>query len=99
MRHLEAWRVKCVKEDELPVDQKMAVLWDVYTEHKDAWLLDTWMPENCLHIVLIFVPANSTEFGQPLDIGFNFEYKDGIANRRNLWIAGLERDWIVAHAW
>jgi hypothetical protein len=76
--------------------QKMVVMWDVCTEHKDAcWFLGTWlarwMPEHCPHIIMLFVPANLTGVGQPLDIGFNFEFKDGITSRRNLWIACARR--------
>jgi hypothetical protein len=49
MMHLGAWRVKYVEEDpHLVSKQKMVVMWDVCTEHKDAcWFLGTWMPEHC----------------------------------------------------
>jgi hypothetical protein len=95
LTHLEAWRVSCVERFDLPPDSKLILMWDVYQEHRDRYLLDTWIPEHLPHFLMIFVPANLTEMGQPLDLGLNFEFKDGVANRRNEWIASLAREWII----
>ena len=82
MTELEKYRVRKAKEMELPEDQKIIILWDVYCRHRDA-CLKAWMQETFPHILVLFVPANLTEKGQPLDRWFNAVLKTLLASLRN----------------
>jgi hypothetical protein len=53
------------------------------------------MKENVPWILILFVPANTTELCQPLDVGFNFEFKRDVANARKEWIAQLVIDLVA----
>ena len=53
------------------------------------------MKENVPCILILFVPANMTELCQPLDVGFNFEFKRAVANARKEWIAKLVIDLVA----
>ena len=75
--------------------QILILLWDVYSVHIERYLLDEWMKENVPCILILFVPANMTELCQPLDVGFNFEFKRAVANARKEWIAKLVIDLVA----
>ena len=58
----------------LDPNTKMLILWDVYCRHRDGDLRE-FMAENTPNLIVLFVPANLTEKGQPLDIYFNAAFK------------------------
>jgi hypothetical protein len=55
------------------------------------------MKEHCPFIKIVFVPANMTELCQPLDVAFNFEFKQAVAAKRCAWLAGLAMAYIQLH--
>jgi hypothetical protein len=65
----------------LPSDQKLILLMDVCCRHKDKSLFK-YIKEKCSDILVLFVPANLTSLGQPLDVGFNFVFKRNVAQAR-----------------
>lgn len=79
---LEDHRKRVVARKKLDKDAKVLILWDVYCRHRDADLLD-WMKKEFPNIIVIFVPANLTELGQPLDIFFNSMLKTKLYKLRN----------------
>ena len=92
MRLVEDYRKRTVQENELPTDQKMIILWDVYCRHRDEDLL-ALIRDEYPNIILLFVPANLPEICQPLDIYFNAEFKVTLANLRNKRIAEEFEAW------
>ena len=83
----ENYRRSVVQEKDLPKDAKMIVLWDIYCRHRDDDL-KSFMAQHCPNIIVLFVPANLTEKGQPLDIFFNAILKVNMYKLRDARIMG-----------
>ena len=88
LTELEKYRVSTVAKMKLADNQKMVVLLDVYCRHRDADFLD-WVKTDLPNIIIIFVPANITEIGQPLDIYFNAYFKMRLSRLTSFWLAAL----------
>lgn len=71
-------------------DQKMIVLIDVYCRHRDKEFLDL-VKQRYPNILLLFVPANITEIGQPLDIYYNASFKMILARLVSYWLTAKLR--------
>ena len=79
---VEKFRVSIFIVKGLSKDSKMLILWDVYVRHRDKDFLE-WMKCTFVHIIVLFIPANLTEIGQPLDRYFNACLKRMLYQLRN----------------
>jgi hypothetical protein len=50
------------------------IAWDVYASHRDAKLLAALRRKYPM-LIILFVPATCTSRLQPLNVGFNFDFK------------------------
>jgi hypothetical protein len=96
LKRLELYRKATIVKLGLPADQKLLLIWDVYCRHRDHDLLQDFLPAHCPNFIILFVPANMTELAQPLDVGFNFQFKNAIANARNIRNATAAAAWLRA---
>ena len=65
---------------------RWCITWDVYTSHRDHGLLarlQTKYPT----LLILFIPASCTSALQPLDIGFNFDFKAIITALACAWLS------------
>ena len=68
-----------------PTQQKWILLWDVYTTHRDATVLES-LKREFPNLILFYVPASCTSELQPLDKGFNHPWKSMITQQAAKWI-------------
>ena len=83
---VETYYEPMVEQLGLPAGQKMILILDVFSAHRDAGFL-AWLNHWYPMIILLFVPASFTPFLQPLDVAVNFVFKDRISNWATQWFA------------
>jgi hypothetical protein len=63
-----------------------AIAWDVYTSHRDPGLLAR-LRKKYPRLIILFVPATCTSELQPLDVGFNYDFKAFITALACAWLS------------
>lgn len=63
-----------------------AIAWDVYTSHRDQGLLAR-LRQKYPKLIILFVPASCTSELQPLDVGFNYDFKAFITALSCAWLS------------
>jgi len=63
-----------------------AIAWDVYTSHRDQGLLAR-LRQKYPKLIILFVPASCTSELQPLDVGFNYDFKAFITALACAWLS------------
>ena len=64
------------------------LLWDVYSSHRDAALLAS-LKRKYPYLIILFVPASCTSALQPLDVGFNSDFKAIITALACAWLSAF----------
>jgi hypothetical protein len=65
---------------------RWVITWDVYTSHRDSKLLAALQLKYPM-LIILFVPASCTSHLQPLDVGFNFDFKAIITMMACAWLS------------
>ena len=79
---LQPYIKKVIELENLPVDQKSLVIMDVFTGQVTPIVLNLY--KGC-NIVVVLVPANMTNFLQPLDLTVNGYVKKFMRGKFNAW--------------
>lgn len=62
------------------------ITWDVYSSHRDQTLLDR-LAKKYPYLIILFIPATCTSMLQPLDVGFNYDFKSIITALACAWLS------------
>ena len=79
---LQPYIKKVIELENLPVDQKSLVIMDVFKGQVTPTVLNLY--KGC-NIVVVLVPANMTNFLQPLDLTVNGYVKKFMRGKFNAW--------------
>ena len=79
---LQPYITKITERENLPVDQKSLVIMDVFKGQVTPMVLNLYKESN---IVVVLVPANMTNFLQPLDLTVNGYVKKFMRGKFNAW--------------
>ena len=79
---LQPYIKKVIERENLPVDQKSLVIMDVFKGQVTPIVLNLYKESN---IVVVLVPADMTNFLQPLDLTVNNYVKKFMCGKFNAW--------------
>ena len=85
---MEGYMLPQIAKMGLDAGQRVLLILDVYSSHRDKLFLD-WVNLTYPQLILLFVPACFTAFLQPLDVAFNSSLKALIMDFCTKWFSAI----------